>query len=146
MTIIAEKTFLVEGTQKRAWDCLTKALLRAMPLEQMNFINERSFSALLIMKMSPLTLPMRVNLEITELEEPERMISKIKAEGLRGLIRFEQKTSFTLHATGPEQTQIEGKMAAESMSFVLRFFLNRKVKSFARESLDQVESLLKQWI
>jgi hypothetical protein len=62
------------------------------------------------------------------------------------LIRFEQKTSFTLHATGPEQTQIEGKMAAESMSFVLRFFLNRKVKSFARESLDQVESLLKQWI
>ena len=146
MTIIAEKTFLVEGSQKRAWDCLTKALLRAMPLEQMNFINERSFSALLMMEMGPLSLPVRMNLEITELEEPERMISKIKAVGMIGLIRFEQTTSFSLHATGPGQTQIMGKMAAENMSFVLNFFLLKKVKNFARQSLDQVESLLKQWI
>ena len=144
--LIAEKNFLVEGTQKKAWDCLTKALLRAMPLEQMNFLNEQSFSALLMMEMGPLTLPVRMNLEITELEEPERMISKIKAEGMRGLIRFEQTTSFTLHATGPDQTQIVAKMEAENMSFVLKLFLIKKVKSFARQSLDQVESLLKQWI
>ena len=144
--LIAEKNFLVEGTQKKAWDCLTKALLRAMPLEQMNFLNEQSFSALLMMEMGPLTLPVRMNLEVTELEEPERMISKIKAEGMRGLIRFEQTTSFTLHATGPDQTQIVAKMEAENMSFVLKLFLIKKVKSFARQSLDQVESLLKQWI
>ena len=78
MILIAENNFLVEGAQKRAWDCLTKALLRAMPLEQMNFLSERSFSALLMMKMVPLPLPVRINLEITELEEPERMVSKEK--------------------------------------------------------------------
>jgi carbon monoxide dehydrogenase subunit G len=145
MTILAEKTFIVEGNQKRTWDCLTKALLRAMPLEQIDFINEQSFSAKLIMKMGFITLPMKVNLEITELEEPEHMTSRIKAEGMNGLVQLEETTRFTLSKIGPEQTQIVGEMKADKMSFIL-WFLKGNVKKFARESLEQVEHLLKQWV
>lgn len=143
--IIAEKAFRVNGSQDKIWGCLTKALLNSMPLEQIDFVDEKRMSAVLRLKMSCLELPLRVNLEISDIVEREILAAKIKATGLRGIIQLSLTVRFSLAGTNNRGCEVSGRLEAEEMSLPVRVLLLWKVKGFARDSLDTVERLLRAW-
>jgi len=140
-----ESTFVIEASRERVWECLTKALFRSIPLEQMNFLNERSLIAVLRVRMSRFELPLRVNIEISEISEPEILAATIKATGVKGIIGFNQTVRFTLADTNEGGTKVSARLEAEQMSLPVKTFLLWKVKGFANDSLSSVERLLREW-
>jgi len=143
--IIAERKFTINSSRERIWECVIIALMRCIPFEGMQFADERSFSAILRMKMGFITLPVRVKMEIIDIVKLETLVTTLQARGLGGLVRFNQKATFTLTPVDESKTEISVKMEAEGMAPLLKIFLLWKVKSFASESLDSVGVLLKEW-
>ena len=119
--------------------------MRCIPFEGMQFADERSFSAILRMRMGFLTLPVRIKMEIIDIVKLESIATTLQARGLGGLVWFNQKATFTLTTVDESKTEVASKMEAEGMATFLRIFLLWKVKSFARDSLDSVGVLLKKW-
>lgn len=145
MMMIAEKTFKVAGSQEKIWEFLTKALLRSIPFEQVQFTDERGFSALLRLKVGSLTFPTKVTVAILNMVEPETFVAKISLTGMGGIIQLDQIASFDVKGSNNAPTEVAAKLEAERMSPLLQTFLLWKVKSFARDSLNNVERLLKDW-
>lgn len=143
--IIAERKFTINSSRERIWECIIKALMRCIPFEGMQFADERSFSAILRMKMGFITLPVRIKMEIIDMVKLESIVTTLQARGLGGLVWFNQKATFTLTTVDESKTEVASKMEAEGMAFLLRTLLLWKVKGFARETLDGLEVLLKQW-
>lgn len=144
--IIADKTFTIAGSRERIWECLTKALLRAIPFEQMEFANERSFSALLRLKIGCLSVPTKVKLDIANMVEPETLTAKVRLDGMKGIIRLDQIARFGLKLSDEATTDVAVNFEVENMSMPLRTFFLWKVKSFARDSLNSVERFLHDWV
>jgi carbon monoxide dehydrogenase subunit G len=144
--IIAEKTFKIAGSQEKIWEFLTKALLRSIPFEQMEFTDERGFSALLKLKIGYLTLPAKVKVAILNMVDPETFTVKISLSGIGGIIRLEQVARFDVKGSDKGPTEVVVKLETERMSPLLHTFLLWKVKGFARDFLDKVERLLKDWV
>lgn len=143
--IIADRKFTINSPRERIWEYIIRALMRCMSFEGMQFTDERSFSAILRMKMGFITLPVRVKMEIIDIVKLESIVTTLQARGLGGLVWFNQKATFTLTTVDESKTEVASKMEAEGMAFLLRTLLLWKVKSFARETLDSLEVLLKQW-
>jgi len=143
--VIADKTFTVSTSREKVWDYLTKALLRSIPFEQIQFSDERGFSALLGLKMAFLTLPVNVRLEITDMVEPETFAARIKLRGMAGIVQVDKSARFEVKYLDDEKTEVRVKLEAMRMSLPLRTVFLWKVKSFARDSLDSVECLLREW-
>jgi carbon monoxide dehydrogenase subunit G len=146
MMIIAEKTFRVAGSQEKIWEFLTKALLRSIPFEQVEFTDERGFSALLRLKIGYLTLPTKVTVAISNMVEPETFAAKISLSGMGGIIQLDQVARFDVKGSDKAPTEVAAKLEAERMSPLLHTFLLWKVKNFARDFLNNVERLLKDWV
>jgi carbon monoxide dehydrogenase subunit G len=144
--IIADKTFTVAGSRERIWECLTKALLRAIPFEQMEFADERKFSALLRLKIGCLSVPTKIKVEIANMVEPETLTTKIRLDGMKGIIRLDQIARFSLKPSDEATTEVAVNLEVENMSMPLRTFFLWKVRSFATDSLDSVERFLHDWV
>jgi len=143
--IIADRKFTINSPRERIWEYIIMALMRCMSFEGMQFADERSFSAILRMKMGFITLPVRIKMEIIDIVKLESIVTTLQARGLGGLVWFNQKATFTLTTVDESKTEVASKMEAEGMAFLLRTLLLWKVKGFARETLDSLEVLLKQW-
>jgi len=143
--IIAEKSFSLNSPPNKVWGYLTKALLTSMPLEQIDFTDEKGMAAVLRLKISCLEMPLRVNINIGEMVEPEILDATITATGFKGIIQITQRARFSLTNTNNQGAEVSGKLDAERMSLPVRVLLLWKVKSFARSSLDTVERLLREW-
>ena len=92
-----------------------------------------------------ITLPVRIKMEIIDMVKLESIVTTLQARGLGGLVWFNQKATFTLTTVDESKTEVASKMEAEGMAFLLKTLLLWKVKGFARETLDGLEVLLKQW-
>ena len=143
--IIADKKFIINSSREKIWECVLKALMRCMSFEAMQFTNERAFSALLRLRIGFIALPMHVKVEIVNIEKFETIEAKIRAKGMGELIWFNQRVSFTLMAINKSKTEVTAEIVNERMALVLRTLLLWKVKNFARETLDRLEVLLRQW-
>ena len=143
--IIAEKKFIINSSRERIWECIIRALMRCIPFEGIQFADERSFAALLKIKIGFITLPMQAKMDIVDIVEPETLVTTLNMRGMQGLVWLNQKSTFSLTAIDENKTEVAGKLAAEGIAPLLRLFLLWKVKSFARESLDNVADLLVQW-
>ena len=135
---IAEREFVIDGSQQRVWELLLKAALRFVPLERMKPINERCIEALLRVKIGLFSFPVNVRIEIAEVVPPEILVTVFKATGIRGFIRLDQRSTFTLVPKGEDKTQVQCKIAEEGMSTLLRLFLLWWVRRFARATFDNL--------
>jgi len=143
--IIANREFTIDSSRERIWECVVKALMRCMPFEGIQFADERTFSALLRVRIGSIALPMRVTIEIVDIEKLETIAANIKATGIWGLVWFNQKATFTLTTVEENNTEVTATIVAEGMAFLLRTLLLWKVKSFANDSLHSVERFLREW-
>ncbi len=143
--IIADTKFVINSSRERIWECLIMALMRCIPFERMEFADERSFSALLKIRIGFIALPMQVKMDIVDIIEPETIVTTLKARGMRGMVWLNQKATFKLTAIDKAKTEVAGKLVAEGMATILRIFLLWRVKSFASDSLVSVKGLLKEW-
>jgi carbon monoxide dehydrogenase subunit G len=144
--VIADKTFTVAGSRERVWDYLTKALMRSIPFEQIEFSDERGFSAGLKLKIGYFALPAKVRVDIAKMVEPETLASRINLNAMAGMVQLEQIARFDVKRVDEKNTEVSVKIETTRMSLLLRTVLLWKVKSFARASLDSVERLLKDWV
>jgi len=101
--ILAERNFAIRSSRGRAWGCLTKALSRSVPLEQMNFLSERRVLGVLKVRINRFELPLRVDAEISE---PEILAATIKATGVKGIVRLNQTARFPLADTNEGGTKV----------------------------------------
>ena len=144
--VITDKTFIVAGSRERIWEYLTKALLRSVPFEQIEFFDERAFSALLRLKMACFVLPAKVRVDISNISEKETLAARITLRAMAGILGLQQLARFDLSEIDKETTKVVVKLHAERMSLILRTVAFWKVRSFSRDSLDSVERLIKNWI
>ncbi len=143
--IIAERKFVIDSSQQRIWALLLKSVLRFMPFERMRPLSESSVSALLRVKMGFISLPMAVEVEITDASPPERMVTVLKSKGMGGMVWLRQRATFSLALVGEGKTEVTCKIAEEGMGILVRMFLLPRVKTFARESFNGLEERLRRW-
>jgi hypothetical protein len=139
---IAENQFIVNNSPKRINDLLLRAILRCMPLERMRPVSAMKVNALLRMGIWFIKVPLDVEVEVTSASP---MVTLIKARGLKGIVWLNQKCTFILKPNGEEKTEVSCLMESEGMGILLRIFFLPAVKSFARNTFNNVEERLKQW-
>ena len=105
----------------------------------------RSFSAILRMKISFITLPMEVDIEIVDIVPSESLSTILRAKGLGGVAWLNQRSAFKLTPVDESRTEIDAEIFSEGMSSLLRVVFMPKVKKIARDSFKSLEERLKQW-
>lgn len=143
--IIAERKFLIESSQERIWELILKAVLRFMPFERIEILSDRSFRALLRIKMGFISLPMNVEMSIMSVSPPESLVTVLKTKGMLGMVWLNQKATFRLTMIEDGKTEVACKTVEEGMATLLRVFLLWKVKSFAEDAFKSLEERLRQW-
>jgi len=143
--IIAESNFSIESPRQRIWELLLKSVLRFMPFERIKPLSEKSVRALLKVKMGFISLPMNVMVEIVEATPPESLVTVLEARGMGGIIWLKQRATFKLASAGEAKTEVACKIALEDMGAIVKIFLLRKVKTFARDSFTGLEDRLRKW-
>jgi carbon monoxide dehydrogenase subunit G len=143
--IIAESSFTIDSSQQRIWELLLKSVLRFMPFERIKPLSEKSVTALLKVRMGFISLPMNVMVEIVEATPPQLMVTVLEARGMGGIIWLKQRATFTLTSADDEKTEVGCKIALEGMGIMVRIFLMRLVKTFARDSFQGLEDRLRKW-
>jgi carbon monoxide dehydrogenase subunit G len=143
--IMAERKFVIGSPRQRIWELLLKAALMCMPLERLVPQSATKIQALLRVKMGFISLPMDVEVEIVNMSPPVSMEIVIKAKGVRGIIWLNQRATFILTPISEGETEIACKLAEEGMATLLRLFLLPTVKSFARDTFNNLEERLKKW-
>jgi carbon monoxide dehydrogenase subunit G len=142
---IGERKFIIDASRQRIWDLLLRATMRLMPFERCDIHSQTEFSALLRMKMGPITLPMQVEIKIVDIVSPESLNTILKAKGMGGIVWINLKSIFKLTAIDGGKTEVDAKIFAEGMSPLLRLLFLPKVRSFARNSYKFLEERLRQW-
>jgi len=140
-----ERKIYVDSKLIVLWNQLTKALLRSLPLEQMNFINEYSFTATLLMKMIRITIPFSVKVVISDIREPDSLKCNVELSGLKGFIKIKQVAGFELQKSESDRTTILAQMETVDTSVFLEALLSLKIRAFMKETFDTMESLLNEW-
>ncbi len=143
--LIGERKFIIDASRQRIWDLLLRATMRLLPFERCNIRSQTEFSAVLKMKVGPITLPMQVEMEIVDIVPPESMDTMLKAKGMGGIAWINQKSTFKLTAIDEGKTEVEAKIFAEGMSPLLKWFFLPMVRSFAADSYKFLEERLRQW-
>jgi len=143
--IIEERKFIIDASRERIWDLLLRTTLRLMPFERCNIHSQNEFSAILRVKIAFISLPMQVEIKIVDIVPPETLNTILKAKGMGGIVWLDQKSTFKLMPIDEDKTEIDAKIVAEGMSPLIRAFLLPMVKSFARDSLKNLEERLRQW-
>jgi carbon monoxide dehydrogenase subunit G len=143
--LIGERKFIIDASRQRIWDLLLRATMRLMPFERCNIRSQTEFSAMLKMKVGPITLPMQVEMKIVDIVPPESLDTILKAKGMGGIAWINQKSTFKLTAIDGGKTEVDAKIFAEGMSPLIRLFFLPKVRSFAGDSYKLLEERLRQW-
>ncbi len=143
--IVADKNFILDSPRERVWQLLLRVVMRCMPFESMELVDEKNFVARLKIGIGFIAVPMRVQIGITDIFEPESLVTILKARGMGGMVWLNQKATFTLTSLSESKTQVTCNLVAQGMARLLRVFFLWKVKSFVQDSLDNIEALLRQW-
>ncbi len=143
--IVADKNFIIDSPRERVWQLLLRVVMRCMPFESMELVDEKNYFALLKIGIGCIALPVRVQIEITDIFEPESLVTILKARGMGGMVWLNQKATFTLTSLSESKTQVTCNLVAQGMARLLRIFFLWRVKSFAQGSLENIEALLRQW-
>lgn len=143
--IIAEKKFVINSSQQRIWELLLKAVLRFMPFEKMRPLTEKSVRALLKVKMGFISMPMDVEVEVTEASPPESMITMLRSKAMGGIVWINQKATFTLTPVDEGKTEVSSKIEDDGMGIIVRLFLLWRVKTVSQEAFNGLEERLSQW-
>lgn len=143
--IIAEKEFIISSSQQRIWELLLKAVLRFMPFERMRPLTEKSVRALLKVKMGFISMPMDVEVEVTQTSPPESMITMLRSKAMGGIVWINQKATFNLESVGEDKTRVSCKIEDDGMGIIVRLFLLWRVKAISREAFTALEERLSQW-
>jgi carbon monoxide dehydrogenase subunit G len=143
--IIAEKKFIISSSQQRIWELLLKAVLRFMPFEKMRPLTEKSVRALLKVKMGFISMPMDVEVEVTQTSPPESMITMLRSKAMGGIVWINQKATFTLTPISEDKTEVACQIADDGMGIIVRLFLLWRVKTVSQEAFDGLEERLRQW-
>ena len=143
--IVADKKIVIDSPRKRIWGFLLGAVMKGIPLENMELVDKKNFLALLKLRIGFLALPLHVRIEITDTFEPETLVTAVKAKGMGGMIWLNQGVTFTLTSLDESKTEVDCKFVAQGMSVLLRIFLLRRVKRFARDCLNAIENVLREW-
>ena len=143
--IIAEKKFVINSSQQRIWELLLKAVLRFMPFEKMRPLTEKSVRALLKVKMGFISMPMDVEVEVTEASPPEFMITMLRSKAMGGIVWINQKATFTLTPISEDKTEVACQIADDGMGIIVKLFLLWRVKTVSQEAFNGLEERLRQW-
>ncbi|RLI06804.1 hypothetical protein DRO22_00055 [Candidatus Bathyarchaeota archaeon] len=141
--LIFRRTFLSGSPPLRTWQCLPKALLRVFELERMSLASENSVSGLLKWKMGPITLPINANIEFSEIQEPETLVTEVRLA--RGPVRLIGTLLFSLRPIDEGKTEVNYQMELQKVPFPLSLLLWMVKKMVIKEYFDRMERLIQEW-
>lgn len=143
-TLIAERKFVIEASQKRLWELIGGAILISLPgLGRMEVLDEVTWQALLRVKLGLLTLNMNLKAEMVDMSPPHALGVRLNARSKGGILRLNQKVTITFTPLDEAKTEVGCKAVAEDMGILFRLFTLGRARSFALVVFDNIQERLK---
>ncbi|MBI4332804.1 MAG: hypothetical protein HY673_16165 [Chloroflexi bacterium] len=142
-SVIVENQFHLPASRQRVWDILGIAVMRSLPLEQMEAADEANFSAVLRVPMPFFRLSFNVA-GVLELDPPNSLVCLIRGQSKWGLVQPTLRVSFALKEEGDNRTSIRFSAIREKKGRrnLVEWLLSRKERSFTIDVLNNVRKSL----
>jgi hypothetical protein len=137
--LLARHEYIISASQQRVWDLLASNVIQSMPIEQMDFLNETTLTAILNFKIGFIEVPTPVRVDVADISPIESFTTVVTASkaGLRSVLRV----SFELAAVGEEQTSVTCTVVEDSGSPIMRL-LRWQQRQFAGKIFGAVKDRL----
>lgn len=140
-----QREIIITASKSQVWNQVTKALLRSLPLMRLNFNNEFSFSAVLVMKFAGISFPMDVDVLITDMHDDDFLICTINATKLKKFFSISQVAKFELEALEKKKAKIKFEIEVQNLSFIIKFLFSNKINNLTNEVFNAFEMYLQEW-
>jgi carbon monoxide dehydrogenase subunit G len=142
-TEIAVKNFVIDASQERVWRLIGKVIFSSLSgMERVEILDETRFRAFLRVKLSLLTLTMKLRGEIVDILPPDSLAVDMTLEWLRGLFRMNQKVIIHMKSVEQGRTAVACQTTAESMGILFRGMFLRQARQFAQSVFETIEKRL----
>jgi hypothetical protein len=137
--LLARQEYIISASQQRVWDLLASNVIQSMPIEQMDFLNETTLTAVLNFKVGFIEVPTPVRVDITDISPIESFTTVVTARkaGFESVLRV----LFELAAVADEQTSVTCTVIEESGSPVM-LLMRWQQRQFAGKIFSSVKDRL----
>jgi hypothetical protein len=143
--VIVERNFVLHASRNRVWNLIGKTVLGKLPgLERIEIIDENNIRGLLRVRIAFIPLTMLLHVEVVDMQPPQSLVIRLRAQSKWSLIKLNQKITFTLSAIDEDTTEVACKSTAEKIGAPVRLIALRKIKNLAEGSLKSIEERLSQ--
>ena len=143
---LAQSEFVVKAPIDRVWSLMGRVITSTMPgLERMKPVDESNFRAILRVKVAFISIPMRLLGQVGGGGyETGTLTVNLKAKGMGGIIKLNQKVKFTITAVNEDETEVGCEAVAEDLDLLSRVLLLGIVRKMGKDILAKIEKRLKQ--